>query len=117
MNDGRAWCVACLIWGRAMAHEIDRLINEIKWALNDRVDQARGAINQVQDAAGEQWASMMIRNYATNHKMSEKQARTALVLLGVAVAFKAENKTPPTPTSERVRKALGIALRVISVAI
>jgi hypothetical protein len=110
-----------------MAHEIDRLFNEIKWAITDtvgearsavsaRMNQIRGAINYAEEAAGEQWAEMMVRSYASRHGMKDSQARMVLILLGVAAASKAENATPPAPPSLNLRRALSIAMRAIQIS-
>ena len=98
-----------------MAHEVDRLFNEIKWAIGDKIGQVQSAFGQAQDPTGEQWANLMVRTYASNHKMSEGQARTALIILGVAAACKAENKAPPFPPPGNARRAFDIAMRAIQI--
>jgi hypothetical protein len=48
---------------------------------------------------------LMVKSYATGHQMTEAQARTALIMLGVAAACKAEQKTvafpPPRGDADR----------------
>ncbi len=100
-----------------MAHEIDRLFNEIKWAIGDKIGQVQGAVGQAQDMAAEQWANLMVRVYAGNHKMTESQARTALIILGVAAACKAEQKAPPAMPTGNARRAFDIAWRAIQIVL
>jgi hypothetical protein len=100
-----------------MAHEVDRLFNEIKWAISDKIGQVQGAVGQAQDMAGEQWANLMVKTYAGNHKMTESQARTALIILGVAAACKAEQKAPAYLPPGSARRAFNIAMRAIQIVL
>ena len=95
-----------------MAHEVERLFNEIKWAIQDRVASVRGAVGQAQDMAGEQWANLMVKSYAAHHQMTEGQARTALILIGVAVTTKAPATPPPGKLAE-VFRFVSRAVRVV----
>jgi hypothetical protein len=100
-----------------MAHEVDRLFNEIKWAIGDKIGQIQTAIGQAQDKAAEQWASLMVKSYAATNKMTESQARTALIILGVAAACKADNKVPAVAPTGQARQAFDIAFRAIRIVL
>jgi hypothetical protein len=100
---------------RHMAHEVDRLLNEIKWAITDKIGEVQNAVGRAEKVAAEQWANLMVKSYASNMQMTESDARTALILLGVAAAYKVQKKTPIFPPPGALKDALEKALRSINV--